>query len=295
MVMHDDWVRLRSNDLDVEIDPLGAQLSALRDTAARSLLWDGNASVWSGRAPLLFPIVGVLNGGSYRLGADRYPLPRHGFARGKRFSIQAATDDTAVLRLTSDADTLTVYPFRFELDVLFEVRGATLSVTTRILNSGIDTLLASFGYHPALRWPLPFGQPRDSHFIEFETDEPAPVRRIDPAGLLTPIRHPTPIVGRRLALTDALFRDDVLILDRIESRSVVYGADHGPRIRMSFPDAKYLGLWTKPGAEFICIEPWHGITDHEGFTDDFAAKEGVFRLAPGEALSAAMTMTVVDG
>ena len=43
--------------------PQGAQLSTLRDREGRELLWDGDPAVWTGRAPLLFPIVGVLVGG----------------------------------------------------------------------------------------------------------------------------------------------------------------------------------------------------------------------------------------
>jgi galactose mutarotase-like enzyme len=96
------WVVLRSSDLTAEIDPHGAQLSTLRDRAARDLLWDGNPAVWTGRAPLLFPIVGVLVDGSYRCGAQIYRLPRHGFARGKTFSIEDATSSTAVFKLNAD-------------------------------------------------------------------------------------------------------------------------------------------------------------------------------------------------
>ena len=57
-----NWISLRSSELSAEIDPLGAQLSILRDAAGRDLLWNGDAAVWAGRAPLLFPIVGALAG-----------------------------------------------------------------------------------------------------------------------------------------------------------------------------------------------------------------------------------------
>ncbi|MDB6085294.1 MAG: hypothetical protein JWN43_3175 [Gammaproteobacteria bacterium] len=288
------WVSLRSPELTAEIDPLGAQLSILRDRAGHDLLWDGNPAVWAGRAPLLFPIVGALAGGSYKLGSSTYRLSRHGFARGKMFSIDGTTSSAADFSLRADDATLQAYPFRFELDVHYEVTGPTLSLTTSVRNKGDTPMPASVGYHPAFRWPLPFGQSRSSHFIEFETDEPDPVRRIGSAGLLTPDRHPTPVAHRRLALTDSLFEDDVLIFDKIKSRSLIYGSDVGPRLEVSFPDAPYVGLWTKPGARFICIEPWHGITDPEGFCGDFTEKPGVFVLAAGEALSTTMAMTLVQ-
>jgi galactose mutarotase-like enzyme len=288
----DPWVVLSSADLSVEIDPLGAQLSVLRDRAGRDLLWHGDANVWAGRAPILFPIVGSLAGGSYLLGPKRYALSRHGFARGKLFETLSATSSDAVFRLRANDDTLAVYPFRFELEVAFALAGPTLSVTASVRNAGDEEMPASLGFHPGFRWPLPYGQARSSHFIRFEADEPAPVRRIDSDGLLSPETHATPIERQRLMLTDELFSNDVLILDRIESRAVSYGAQDGPRIEIGFPDARYLGLWTKPGAPFICIEPWQGVTDSAGFSGDIRQKPGIFTVAPGATRSLNMVITL---
>ncbi len=288
------WVSLTSGDLTAEINPLGAQLSILRDRAGRDLLWDGDPSVWTGRAPLLFPIVGTLAGGCYRLGSKTYHLPRHGFARGKLFDIVNATSASAAFRLKADESSLLVYPFHFELEVRIALDGPTLSVTTHVRNTGDEAMPASFGYHPGFRWPLPFGGARSSHFIEFASDEPAPIRRLDADGLLSPERHATPISQRRLSLEDSLFQNDAIILDEIRSRSVTYGADDGPRLQVSFPDSPHLGLWTKPRANFICIEPWHGIADPVGFSGDFRAKPGVFMLAPGAALPITMAITLLE-
>jgi galactose mutarotase-like enzyme len=165
-------------------------------------------------------------------------------------------------------------------------------VTTTIRNLGSQDMPASFGYHPAFRWPLPFGGDRSSHTIEFETDEPDPVRRIDTAGLLTPAPLPTPIEQRRLVLSDELFQNDVLILDRVRSGSVSYGGATGPRLRIGLEGAPILGLWSKPGAQFICIEPWHGITDPIGFAGDFKDKPGVFIVAAGQEMAVPMTITL---
>ena len=287
------WVCLTSSELSVEIDPLGAQLSVLQDRDGRDLLWNGDPAVWTGRAPLLFPIVGALAGGSYRLGEKSYALSRHGFARGKRFDITDTTRTTATFSLRADPATLQLYPFDFELSIDYAVSGRTLTVTARVHNRGDRDLPASFGYHPAFRWPLPYGQTRSSHYIEFADDEPAPMRRLDAAGLLTPELHPTPIVQRRLVLADSLFEDDVVIFDKIRSRAVTYGAAQGPRLQVSYPDAPYLGIWTKPRADFICIEPWHGVADPVGYTGDFAVKPGVFLVPPGATTPAKMQLTLV--
>lgn len=286
------WIPLRSAELHAEVNPLGAQLSVLRDADGRDLLWNGDPAVWAGRAPILFPVVGELAGGKYHLEGKSYPLSRHGFARGKPFSVVAATANSATFRLSADESTLAVYPFQFELDVRFAVNGATLAVLASVRNLGNTNMPASFGFHPGFRWPLPYGRERSAHFIEFATEEPAPIRCLDNAGLVRAEPHPTPVSNKRLLLDDSLFTNDALIFDQVCSRSVSYGAADGPRIRVGFPDAPYLGIWTKPGAPFICIEPWHGIADPAGFNGDFTAKPGVFTVAPGGVQSIETRITL---
>jgi len=283
------WISLHGDALDVAIDPQGAQLSVLRDAAGHDLLWNGDPSVWKGRAPILFPIVGALNGGHYRWHDQRFALPRHGFARDRRFEVVSSDPQAAVLRQTDDASTHAKYPFSFDLEVAFRLDGSRLTTTASVHNSGDFPLPASLGFHPALRWPLPGGSARSEHYLEFEQDEPAPIRRLDAQGLLTPALHPTPVQGRRLMLDDALFVDDVVIFDQFSSRSLVYASNSGPRVRVEFPDATHLGLWTKPGAGFLCIEPWRGVADPQDYTGEFDDKPGVFMVEPGGSESLTMT------
>ena len=290
---HNDWISLQSRELSAAINPLGAQLSVLRDSSGRDLLWNGDAAIWAGRAPILFPLVGELAGGEFRVGSHTFKLPRHGFARNNPFQLVSATAAEATFRLSADASTLKVYPFQFQLDVSFALSGATLAVKSAVRNLGSTPLTASLGYHPGFRWPLPYGQPRAAHFIEFERDEGPSIRRLDSQGLLSPQRYPTPLQGRRLVLDDSLFKDDVVIFEGLHSRSVTYGADAGPRLRVDFPDATYLGIWTKPSAApFVCIEPWHGIADAAGFTGDFKDKLGAFTVAPGAVQELNMHLTL---
>ena len=288
--MADTWIPLRSAQLTAQIDPHGAQLSVLQDASGRDLLWDGDPAIWAGRAPLLFPIVGALAGARYRLGGREYALPRHGFARGSRFDLRKSDAAHATFVLGADQASRAVYPFEFELSVRYALRGATLEIRTELLNPGSTGLPASFGHHPAFRWPLPYGEPRDAHRVEFDRDEPDPVRRLDAQGLLKPAGEPTPVRGRQLTPTDAMFEADVLILDAVRSRSLTFGVPGRPRIRVDFPDSPYLGFWTKPQAPFLCIEPWHGIADPAGFSGEFTAKPGVFIVPPGTTRS--MTMSI---
>lgn len=288
-----NWISLRSPDLEVKVDRQGAQLSSLRDSLGREYLWHGDPAIWAGRAPILFPIVGALNDGQFRHGGRSYRLGRHGFARGSLFTLMSSSPTSAVFRLQSTADTLAVYPFPFQLDIGYRLEGNTLAITASVFNAGDERMPASLGFHPGFLWPLP-GSKRAGHYIEFDNAESAPIRRINALGLLLPESLPTPIVGRRLPLDDALFQEDVIILDSLTSRRARLCSENGPGIEIGFPDAKYLGLWTKPGAPFVCIEPWQGVTDPSGFAGELLDKPGIFLVEPGATHSFGMTIGITS-
>ena len=80
-------VEIASGELVAQINPLGAELWSLTDAAGREYMTDADPAFWTGHAPLLFPIVGALNGGRYRVEGTEYALPKHGFARTSRFEL----------------------------------------------------------------------------------------------------------------------------------------------------------------------------------------------------------------
>lgn len=293
-------IHIASPSLSAAIDPLGAELIQLRDADGRDLMTDADPAFWTGHAPLLFPIVGRLNGDVLRLDGAEYPMKQHGFARRSAFMLVEHSASKAEFLLEDSAETRAVYPRAFALRAAYEIHDATLSITISIENrETARTLPASFGFHPAFAWPLPYGQPRAAHRIVFAADEAESIRQLS-NGLVDPAPRPSPLVGRTLALSDDLFDDDALVWDQIRSQSVRYGAPTGPQLRIDFPDTPMLGIWTKPvpsgvegpGAAFVCIEPWHGIADPVGFTGDMAEKPGILTLAPGETRTVTMAVTL---
>ena len=184
------------------------------------------------------------------------------------------------------------YPFAFELDAHFCLIGAALHMTVTVRNTGDTRLPASFGYHPAFAWPLPYGGARADHEILFEQAESAPIWPLTPAGLIAAKPLDTPVHQNRLALSDALFADDALVWKTLASHSLSYGAPGFPTLDIAFPDTAWLGIWTKPGAAFVCVEPWAGMADPDGYTGDFRDKPGVFTLPPGTAKSFRMNVTL---
>jgi len=271
----------------------GAELVELKDSRGRALLWHGDAAFWTGRSPLLFPIVGRLPNDTAVIDGKSYALSSHGFARTSEFALVSSDASSCHFELKSSAATLERYPFAFRLGVTYRVRDCALEVVATVTNDSDTAMPMSFGYHPAFLWPIEAGVARDAHTIAFEKPEPAMVRRtVD--GLLTNVAHASPLVGQTLRLCDDLFVDGVIIFEALESRQVTYSAPGGTAIRVSAPDLPHLGIWTKPGAPFICIEPWQGHATPADFKGELKDKPGMISLDPGASRVFAMTIEVIS-
>lgn len=291
--MSSKMIRLSGSELAAEISELGAELVRLQDREGRDLLWDGDPAVWAGRAPLLFPMVGRAKDDRIRVDGRDYELPKHGFARMARFSVVEQRENGCTLRLASGPETLISYPFSFQLDVTYEIAGSVLINRAVVTNQDERSLPFSFCFHQAFRWPLPYGANRDAHAIVFEQDESnQPIRRVQD-GLLTQVRHPTPVSGNRLNLADDLFVDDALIFLSPASRSVTYGAAGRPALMVCFPGMPHLGIWTKPGAGYVCIEPWQGFASPDDFDGEFAKRPGVISVPAGGSATFAIEIALL--
>ncbi|WP_066647913.1 MULTISPECIES: aldose 1-epimerase family protein [Sphingomonas] len=286
-----EFIRIGSGQLRAAINPLGAELSSLKDADGRELMTDADPAYWRGRAPILFPIVGRLNDDVLWVDGESYRMEKHGFARRSTFDLAASSPTHALFRMTDSAATREMYPFAFLLEIGFAIDGATLTMTAKIGNPADTPLLASFGWHPAFAWPLPYARPRADHRIVFDAPEPGMLKGLNEDGLIAEDR-PTSVAGDTLALADALFEADALIWNPIASRALRYGASTGPQLAIAFPDTPRLGIWTKPGARYVCIEPWHGIADSVDFQGEFRDKPGVFAVAPGATWACEMQVTL---
>ncbi|MDF2495847.1 aldose 1-epimerase family protein [Sphingomonas sp.] len=288
-----DWITIANDHLSAAINPLGAELSSLKDAAGRELMTDADPAFWTGRAPLLFPVVGKPAGEVIRIQGREYQMKQHGFARRLPFTLIDRGPAHATFRLKDSEETRAHYPFAFTLDATFRFDGATLQTDIVISNSNQNEMPASFGFHPAFAWPLPGGAERGQHVITFGQNEPDGVRPIADDGTIKAGSLPSPLDGRTLHLADDLFAHDALVWDHVRSSSVTYGAPGGLQLRIDFPDTPMLGIWTKPGARYICVEPWHGIADPQGYAGEFADKPGIFLVPPGGSKSINMAVTLL--
>ena len=273
---------LEGGRISATIKAAGAELCSLKNSEGLELLWQAGPA-WPRHAPILFPIVGRLKNDELRHRGKTFPMTQHGFARDQTFAWRERERSSCMLELTDTAASRLHFPFAFRLAVTYAVDDVHLDVRFEITNTGDETLPASLGGHPAFNWPLSPGLPKQAYGIHFSKEEPAPIRRLKD-GLLRDKSEPTPIEGNYLALSERLFADDAVILDRPASTSIRYAADRGPAISVEWQGFRELGIWSKPdGAPFLCLEPWRGFASPVGFDGEFLDKPGIMKIAPGES------------
>ena len=279
-----------SAGLSASVCAQGAELCALSDHTGHPYLWPA-APAWPRHAPNLFPIVGRLKDDTLRHGGRSYRLTQHGFARDLPFAWVARSPGGCMLSLADTDATRERYPFPFRFEIRFAAENDSLVITYSVQNTGEAILPVSVGAHPAFRWPLQPGLPKEAYSLVFDADETAPLRGVS-GGLLTPPDRPSPIHDHVLPLRPALFEDDALILPRPNSRSVRFAADHGPALTLAWAGFTQLGLWSKPGADFLCIEPWQGMASPPDFDGAFAEKPWLMLIPPGGRQDSVMTVTL---
>jgi galactose mutarotase-like enzyme len=274
-------VEIRGGGQVAEIVPLGAELVRWQ-AAGRELLWTGDPAWWSERSPLCFPVVGWTRDGQSRVAGQSYPLALHGFARHRDFALVEAAPERAAFRLEDDARTLALYPFAFRLTVTYALAKDGLRMTAEVENPGPAPMPYAFGFHPGFRWPFAAAG-QGGHRIVFERAENPEVPVIAPGGLIGAGRRGVPLEGRVLPLDPALFAGDALCFLNARSRALRFEDGEGRGIAMRVENLPHLALWMRPGAPYLCLEPWSGYGDPEGFAGDLFDKPGMTVLQPGQS------------
>ena len=286
-------VTLQNAALTCVVALRGAELRSLRDTARNDeFIWQRDPSVWAASAPILFPVIGRLKDGGYVLDGRFHEIPKHGFARGMDFSLWHANETSATFHLTNSTATIAAYPYAFTLEVTFNLKARTLVVDYRVVNQNDRTMFFALGSHPAFSLPAGLG-PLEDWSIRFdETEEPSCHRVAE--NLLSSAPEPfTFDADNGFVLTGDTFVRDALIFKGIRSRHLqIVHREQGVRVRFDTGGAPTLGIWAKPGAPYVCLEPWFGFDDSSEINVDIRQKPDMLRLAAGETFAAAYSITL---
>ena len=285
---------IEDQQLRINIHPKGAELQSIFHKGLQTeYMWNGDPALWGKHSPLLFPIVGTLKDNTYYFADKAYHLSRHGFARDREFAVESQSPDSISFLLGSDQVTRAVFPFEFELRVIYRLLPEGLTTTYRINNPAQTPLYFSVGGHPAFRVPLAAGTEYTDYYLEFDKEENAPRWPISKDGLIE--REPQVLLvdAKMIPLTKELFAKDALVLKGLRSSGISLRSARTERgLRMVFPGFPFLGIWAAPGADFVCIEPWCGIADSVDSKQQWTGKEGINRLEAGEAFERTWTLSL---
>lgn len=287
--MTDVDCRLATDTLSLSVAALGAEMQYLRTASGVDLLWHGDAAFWSGRAPVLFPIVGRAVNDVIAVGEHRATMPQHGFARRSPFALTEQTDVMCRHSLTDTAQSREVYPFSFSLDVVHQLDGNTLRVSVKVRNGGSTPMPFGFGFHPAFNWPLPGAKGQAHHVTLAQGGAPKRVEIED--GLLRPVAVDGPFKDGDLVVEEALFTDGALVFPN-GADALRYGPRGGPSLSFEFDNLPDLALWRPKGAPFLCIEPWHGTASYLGDGPQMSVRPNITTLAAGEVSRFGYAVTV---
>lgn len=272
-------ITITNNKISASIDTLGAELIRL-EKDNQNYIWTVDETYWNKTSPILFPIVGRLKNDTYSIENKTYELPRHGFARNFEFQIVNQTESSVVFVLESNSETLKNYPFEFQLQLEYKLVGNELIMKYSVENKSKVSMPFSIGAHPAFTiedsfsdYSLKFNQTEE--FISYELDN----EQFNAAS--KKIQSEKGIIN----LNYTLFEKDALVFKHLQSNELTILKKKEPVLSVQFEGFPYLGIWTKPNAPFLCIEPWCGLADNRNHNGNIFEKEGINFLQAKETFS----------
>lgn len=291
-------MKLSNGIISIEVSAHGAELLSLTQ-GDTEYIWQGDPQFWGRHAPILFPIVGKVWNGTYHVAGREYRLPQHGFARDRDFVLLRADEEALAFRLASDEESRKVYPYDFELTAEYRLNRKSVEVCWRVRNSGAQVMHYQIGAHPA--------------FLYRQFDPQAPLHGSLSVANLTGSSVKTAVTGELsdgfrveraqpmkirhlLPLEPNTFDHDALMLEDGQAKIVTLHDKQGrPYLRLT-SDCQVMGLWSPKGkaAPFVCVEPWMGRCDRQGFEGDISERDFIQVLGPGEEREFRYTVEVMD-
>ena len=289
---------IENDFLKISSSTHGGELHSIKSKKSNTeYLWNGNPDFWKYHAPILFPIVGKVKDGKYKVDGKTYELPQHGLARVRDFSLKTCEDNKVTYELIYSEDTLKVYPYKFSLCISYELIDNNLKVSYKVTNLDDKTIYFSIGAHPGFMCPLKDNESLNDYYFEFNKKETADLMTLDMSvGLISHNTIPYLNNENIIPLHKELFKNDALIFKNLDSNLIsIKSKNHNQSLSMDFTGFPYMGLWAIPtGCPFVCIEPWFGHADFVDFNGELKDKAGIQSLEIGEEFNCSYSIIVTE-
>ena len=247
---------------------------------------------WKRHCPVLFPIVGKLKNNKTIINENVYEMSQHGFARDSKFELVEKTDSMHSYVLKSNEYTKTIYPFDFELYNTYCLDKNKLTVKYKVLNTGNCEMPFSIGSHPGFKIDEKELK-EEKYYLEFEEEENEIEFLSLDDGLIKEGCEKSPLIDKkRINLNSDTFINDAIIMENMSSKKIyLYNKTENKKIlSVNFEQFPYLGIWAKPNAPFVCIEPWFGTADSVETNGAFVEKRNILTLKPKETFECEYTV-----
>jgi len=288
---------IKNSGYKVTVKERGAELCSFESLkTGREFIWQADPDIWASHAPNLFPVIGCLKEDAFVYKGREYSCPKHGFIRNNNdVKLLEQTDNSLTFGLRYSEDTLKIYPFRFEFRIKYTLKKSTLKVEHIITNHGDEEMLFSVGGHPGFTCPLNKDESYDDYYLEFENPDTSETWQVQKDGLIANDTLPVFYKPGIIKLHPTIFSNDALVFKDLKSRKVSLKSRKSEQVlTVSFEDFPYLGIWAKPDAPYVCIEPWLGIADSSDSDRNFEHKEGLVRLASKGEFTASYYISVEE-
>lgn len=279
----------------IQVSPHGAELQSLIANG-REYLWQGNPAFWGRRAPILFPIVGRLANDTLRIDGCEYTMKQHGFARDTEFIHREG-------KYVLAEDGRDNYPYAYELSVCYAIEGNNLMCDWQVKNCGAKTMYFHIGAHPAFILPDYNAADEIHGYIQCfdaydNTVSPLLFNSLE-EGLRVPYGIPKALLNEKaiLALTNTTFVNDAILIETKQVAKMALLNKQGKRVLIvSCHQAEAFGIWApnKFGCPFVCIEPWCGIADRDGFRGDISERDYIHGIVPNETFEFNYSITIAE-
>ena len=236
---------------------------------------------------MLFPAVGTVKDAKVLHKGKEYALPKHGIIRNnEQLLVGQPAPHHLVFSLESSVRTKSLYPFDFRFEAHYELQASSLLMRYRIENRGSEDLYYNAGGHTAYYCPLDQWQLND-YFIEFPGKNKLIAETLDPESLLLGYaQREISLNNGQLALSETTFKRDALVFADVDCDAVRLARQGEAKgLQVKFSGFPHLALWAKPGADYVCIEPWLGLPDRVDAPLEISEKPNYTKLAAGETQS----------
>jgi galactose mutarotase-like enzyme len=286
---------LENDCLNVTINVLGAELCGLLDKRdGAEHMWNADPKFWPRHAPILFPCVGESKDETINVDGVDYPMGRHGFARHEVFTVVDEGETKLVLELRSNASTRALFPFEFIFRVGYELVESELIQSFEVVNSGDRKIGFQLGGHPAFTVPFNQSEQYSDYEIVFGSSQTLERHLLTDTGLYSGKTRMFLENSDRFGLTYDLFEEDALVFKNIPSKRVwIQSKNGGKRLQVDYEGFPHLGIWSIPGADYVCLEPWIGCADMANQPNEFIQKDSLISLEPGRNFQAHFSLSIV--